>query len=201
MRAAAWRLRWVGALVLAAVLVRIAVPAVVQAVQQTSPAVVVSHAVTQGQRLKAQDLKLVPVAKGLVPDGALDSVNQAIGLQVTTALPRDMVLVPELLARPGATGAAPDGLVVVPVRLSDSAVTALLHEGDRIDVLGSAGGSATGQVAPAQPLARQATVMALPPADGGLGEGGLVLLAVKPAEAELLGGAASWAVISAVLVG
>jgi len=201
MRAAAWRLRWVGALILAAVLVRIAVPAVVQAIQQTSPAVVVTHAVAMGQRLEAQDLALAPVAKGLVPNGALDSLDQAIGRQVTAALPSGMVLVPELLAQPGGSGAAPKGLVLAPVRLSDGAVVALLQVGDQIDVLGSGGASASGQVAPAQRLASQATVMSLPPNDGDVNSAGLVVLAVKPAEAELLGGAASWAVISAVLVG
>lgn len=200
-RAAAWRLRWVGALILAAVLVRIAVPAVIQALRQTSPAVVVTQAVTMGQRLEAQDLTVAQVAKGLVPDGALDSVDQAVGQQVTAALPRGMVLVPELLAQPGAIGAAPAGLVLVPVRLSDGAVAGLLQVGDRIDVLGAGGASASGQVAPAQRLASGAKVMALPPGDGDFDSSGLVMLAVKPSEAELLGGAASWAVISAVLVG
>jgi len=201
MRAAAWRLRWVGFLVLAAVLVRIAVPSVIQAIRPSHPAVVLTHAVTMGQRLAAQDLAVVAVAGGLVPEGALEAVDQAVGQQVTAALPRGMVLVPELLAGPGGVGAAPAGLVLAPVRLSDGAVAALLQVGDLIDVLGSGGASAGGQVAPAQRLAARATVMSLPPTEGQLDSVGLVVLAVKPTEAELLGGAASWAVISAVLVG
>ncbi|MCL2802545.1 MAG: SAF domain-containing protein [Micrococcales bacterium] len=201
LRAAAWRWRWVGVVLLAALALRIAVPGVVQAFRQTSPVVVLAHQVEAGEELRAADVTVTPVANGLVPDGAFGSVDQVIGQRLTAALPAGLALVPPLLAKPGAVRDAPPGTVVVPVRLSDGEVAQVIQRGDKIDLLGSAGPTASGAVEPAQRLAQGAVVVGRPAAAGQLDTPGLVLLAVRPTEAELLSGAASWAVISAVLVG
>jgi Flp pilus assembly protein CpaB len=161
--------------------------------------VVLTHSVQAGTELTASDVSLARVAEGLVPDGALTAAESAIGQRVTTRLPAGMTLVPEVLTDGGTLFGAPDGSVVVPVRLSDASVASLVHPGDRIDVLASPGVSGGGTIAPAQELASAATVVEVP--DGAEGPAELVLLAVTPREAQLLGGAASWAILTAVLVG
>lgn len=200
-RAWAWRLRWLGVLLLVVVLARLVVPGVIQATRQTSPAVVLTRSVSLGQTIQSSDVALRQVAKELRPAGALETTEAAVGQRLAASLPAGMVLVEQLLTGPGAASGAPAGTVVMPVRLSDGAVASLLSTGDRIDVLAAAGASASGAVAPAQRLASGAIVIALAEPADRLMEPGLLLLAVTPAEAELLSGAASWAVISAVLVG
>jgi len=199
-RATAWRLRWVGFVLGALLVAWIAVPGVAQALRQTCSAVVLAQSVEVGQSLEPGDVTQASVACNLVPESAIDLVEVAIGQRVTAKLPGGMVLVPELLAEKGVVDGAPDGLVVAPVRLSDGAVAGLLQVGDRIDVLGAAGVVGVGEVVPAQRLASKATVLSLPQIGDRFEEPGLVLIAVTPGEAELLSGAASWAVISAVLV-
>ncbi|MCL1898405.1 MAG: hypothetical protein FWG16_06245 [Micrococcales bacterium] len=199
-RRAAWRLRWVGFLLMALLVVRIGIPSVVKAIRQTCPAVVLAHPVETGANLEPDAISLAKVACELVPTEALDTVESAIGQRAVANLPKGLVLVPELLAEPGILGGTSAGLVIAPVRLSDGAVAALLQVGDRIDVLASAGASAGGEVVPAILLASKAQVVSLPASGDRFDESGLVLLAVTPTEAELLGGAASWTVISAVFV-
>ena len=199
-RRAAWRLRWVGFGLMALLVVRIGVPGVVNAIRQTCPVVVLADQVDLGQNLESSAVTYANVACELVPVGAIDTAETAIGQRAAANLPKGMVLVPELLAESGILGGTSAGLVVAPVRLSDSAVAALLQVGDRIDVLASAGASAGGEVVPARLLASKAQVVSLPVPGDRFDESGLVLLAVTPTEAELLGGAASWTVISAVFV-
>jgi hypothetical protein len=88
--------------------------------------------------------------------------------------------------------------VAVPVRLSDGAAAALLAAGDRIDVLAAGGIGGGDAVAPAQRVAAGALVLGVPEPDST--STGLVLLALTPEEAALVGGASAWSVLSAVLV-
>jgi hypothetical protein len=121
-----------------------------------------------------------------------------LGARATARLPAGYPVAPSLISPLGALANAPSGTVAVPVRLSDAETSAVLAPGDRIDVLAAAGTSADGEVVPAQRVAGGALVLDLPltaPASSGL-----VLLAVTPDEAVLLGGAAAWTVLSAVLV-
>ncbi|MDR2347932.1 MAG: hypothetical protein LBD90_04800 [Bifidobacteriaceae bacterium] len=94
-------------------------------------------------------------------------------------------------------------------------MAAIVSSGDRVDLMASPGAGASGSIAPAQRLAKSALVLAAPSGSGGeaagLGAGlgladsasdqaGLLLVAVTPDEAALLGGASAWAVVTAVLV-
>lgn len=185
----------------AAVLVRVALPGVVTACRTTAPAVVLAHSMAAGTELQADDLKVAQVAAGLVPAGALTDPAAAVGARLTAALPAGMPLTPEVLVEVGGGVAAPSGTVAFPTRLSDPAVAGLIQPGDRIDVYASAGSPGGATITPAQELAKGALVLQVPGVDGAAGDApGLLVLAVTETEARLLGGASSWAVITAVLV-
>jgi Flp pilus assembly protein CpaB len=179
---------------------RILVPGVVDSVRGTAPALTAARALPAGHLIAESDLTLAHVGAGLIPAGVLTDPAAAIGQRAATALPAGMPLTPELLAGPGPLAQAPPGAVVVPVRLSDRAAAALLAAGDRIDVLASAGAAADGRIVPAQKLAAAALVLSVPD-QAETSDPGLVLLALTEAEAALVGGAASWSVLSAVVVG
>ncbi|MDR1799323.1 MAG: SAF domain-containing protein [Bifidobacteriaceae bacterium] len=198
-RAALWRTRWLLIALAVALLVRLALPGVVGSVRTTSPAVVLTRAVQAGAELGPNDVTTVAVAAGLVPDGALADPAAAVGSRLAAALPAGMPLTPEVLLDQGVLAAAPAGTVAFPTRLSDPQVARLIRPGDHIDVYASAGATGSGEVAPAQELARGALVLEVPGAIDTEVAPGLVLLAVTEAEARLLGGASSWAVISAVV--
>jgi Flp pilus assembly protein CpaB len=199
MRAFLWRMRWLVVLLVLALVAYLALPGILQAIRDTTPTVVLSRSVEAGRTLDGSDVRVAQVAAGLVPEGALTETGAVLGKRVTSPLPAGMPLVEELLAESGALAGAPAGTVVVPVRLSDASVAKVIHAGDRIDVMASAGSSADGAIAPAQKLADSALVLDVPPGDAA--GSGLVLLAVTAKEATLIGGAASWSVLSAVLVG
>jgi Flp pilus assembly protein CpaB len=205
-QAAAWRWRWPIAVAAIALVARIALPGIVGAFRDTSAVLTLARPVAAGQGLTAEDLRVAKVADKLVPEGALRNPAEVIGRRAAAPLPAGLPLAPELLTDPGHLANAPPGTVVVPVRLSDAAAATVLSPGDRIDVLASAGAGGSGEIAPAQRLAQAALVLDVPGgrAEDGTSTGsdaGLVLLALSEAEAGLVGGAASWSVISAVVVG
>jgi hypothetical protein len=79
--------------------------------------------------------------------------------------------------------AVPPGAVGVPVRLAEPAVLALVHPGDRVDLL-AASGAGVGAASPRQPAlqARDALVL------GVVGADGAVLLALSPDRARAIVG-------------
>jgi hypothetical protein len=98
----------------------------------------------------------------------------------------------------------PPGTVVATVRFADPAVAGLLSPGVRVDVL-----AATPEGGPGGVVATRALVLPVAHRDtpggalgiGGSGDGSVpVLLAVSPAEAPALAGAAASALLSAVVV-
>lgn len=121
-----------------------------------------------------------------LPDGAVASLDAAVGRLLAAPVRRGEVLTDLRLAGAGLlTGAAP-GRVAVPVRLADAASVALLHAGDRIDVLAA---SSTGGPA-ARLVATGAEVLAVPTAVSDGGEGALVVLSETPDVAAKLAAAA-----------
>jgi Flp pilus assembly protein CpaB len=211
-----WRSRWAIWALFAALLVRIALPGVVAAAGGGDPVVVAARAVPAGTELAAADVRVTRVPGAALPQGALTSVEQAIGGRPKVDLPKGLTLTESLLGAGRSFEDLPGGLVAVAVRLSDPGLAGVLNPGDRIDLLASAGAAASGLIAPAQPLAESALVVEVgseagSDSGGGLAAGlgqigaeaepsGLLLVAVTPEEAALIGGASSWAVISAVLV-
>jgi Flp pilus assembly protein CpaB len=200
----------------AALLVRVALPGVAQAFGDGVPVVVLAGAAEVGATLDEQDLRLVKVPPAVAASGALTSADQALGRRLGVSLAGGTILQEGLLLGAAAQDQLPAGRVAAAVRLTDPGMAALAAPGDRLDILASPGASGGGSVAPAQVLAKGALVLgatkASAEADGALagafGSGtagddqtGLLLVAVTPSEAQLISGAASWAVVSAVLVG
>jgi hypothetical protein len=93
----------------------------------------------------------------------------------------------------GLTRLLPDGQVAAPVRLADLAVAALVHTGDRVDVLATEAGAAS-----AEAIAPGALVLAAGGTDDESGVG-LLLLAVDQATAARLAAAAASATLTVTL--
>ncbi|MDR2565829.1 MAG: SAF domain-containing protein [Bifidobacteriaceae bacterium] len=215
-RAFAWRARWAIWALFAALLVRIALPGIVSAATGGELAVVLARNIAAGSELTAADVRLARIPAGVLPANALDEIDQAVGGRVVIDLPSGMVLVEGLLGEASAVEGIPAGLVAVALRLNDPGLADVLAAGDRIDVMASAGASASGSIAPAQRLATAALVLDVPgrratesgdtggllpgPSGTGSDQSGLLLVGVIPEEAALISGASSWAVITAVLV-
>ncbi|MFI2365745.1 RcpC/CpaB family pilus assembly protein [Promicromonospora sp. NPDC019610] len=171
---------------------------------------VTARAVAPGTQLTRADVAVRAVAADLAPPGALHSVRAVLGRAAVVGLPEGAPLHTSLVSDDGVSAAAPRGTVVVPVRLSDDAVAALLRPGDRVDLLA---GTTSGSEPDGEPryLARGARVLPVPagrePKDaGGLlgpvsdGEGPVTLVAVTPEEAPELSAVSGWGSVTAVLV-
>lgn len=211
-----WRLRYVAtalclAAATAAVAARLEAPPA-----PTRPLVVAGRALVAGDVVTADAVRVVQVPTEAVPDGAHGDPADVVGRSLAIGLPAGLAVVDPLLA--GGAPAGPAGTVVIPVRFADSIAGGLLHAGDRVDVLASAG-SLAGTSGVGERLARRALVLSMETtgttlagkssstAEGLLGSSGdgagaasVVLLAVSPDEAAALAGAASWASLSPVFV-
>jgi pilus assembly protein CpaB len=149
-----------------------------------------------GAVLSATDLVLDPVVASDVPENVLTDPNELIGktLAAPVAENQMMTLFTTTVAR---TSAQP-GHVIAPLRLGDTAVTALLHPGDVVDIVAAdAQGEQPAIVIAAG--ARVVTVPELPDDRAGPGpEGGLVLIDVDSHTATLLAQAAASATLSII---
>jgi Flp pilus assembly protein CpaB len=132
-----------------------------------------------GTTLHEQDLRSVDYASGTAPSGlASDAVGRVLAAPVRAGEPlTDVRLVGAALA------AAYPGSVAIPVRLPDAGMAALLHAGDRIDLV-----AADPQGGAARVVASDLVVVALPRPDeesmaSGL-PGRLVVLAAPEAVRE-----------------
>lgn len=165
---------------LAALCVGLAVAAGVHAVSAPPPPTVeVLSAVRDlpaGAVLAGDDVELVALPPGAVPDGSTtDAVGQTLAAPLRAGEPiTDVRLVGADLA-----AAHPD-LSTLPVRLPDVGLAELLEAGDRIDLIATdpqAGGSRV--------VAADALVLAIPPATNATTtaapSGALVVLGVAPA--------------------
>jgi Flp pilus assembly protein CpaB len=109
-----------------------------------------------GTTLHEQDLRSVDYASGTAPSGlASDAVGRVLAAPVRAGEPlTDVRLVGAALA------AAYPGSVAIPVRLPDAGMAALLHVGDRIDLV-----AADPQGGAARVVASDLVVVALPRPD------------------------------------
>jgi Flp pilus assembly protein CpaB len=194
-----WRWRLVLVVLGALIVLRLAIPGLVEDLRHTADVLVTARDVTVGEVFDEDALTVAQFDVGAIPAGALTAPSQAIGSRATANLPAGYPLASGLVNPAGALANAPPGAVAIPVRLSDAAAASVLAPGDRVDVLAAGGTSAAGEVAPAQRVASGAVVLAIP--DVGEATPGVVLLAVTPDEAALVGGAGAWSVLSAVMVG
>lgn len=196
----AWRTRWWSAATLLALAGAAALPVLAPAPTGTTTLTVTAHEVAAGSTLAERDLMTLAVPAQAVPDEADLTPAQLVGRTLAVTVPARTPLVPGVLAG-GLRG--PDGTVVAVVRLADAALVALLHPGDRLDVLRTDGLGADGAV-----LAHRALVLPQPVSPtsgvGSLGCGSdpsaTVVLAVLPDEVAGLSGAAGSGGLTAVVV-
>lgn len=205
-----WRRRHL----LAALLLGLAATLAVQLLRPPPPPTVdvalTARAVAAGTQLTRDDVVLRAVAADIVPPGAARSLRGLLGRAAVVGLPAGAPLHTALVSDDGVSAAAPRGTVVVPVRLSDDAVAALLRPGDRVDLLAGT----TSGVDPAtdpQYLARDALVLPVPAGRAPEASSGLLgpaaetdrpvtLVAVHPDEAPGLSAVSGWGSVAAVLV-
>jgi pilus assembly protein CpaB len=144
-------------------------------------------ALAGGVVLTADDLEVVGLPQGDLPDRTVADPDDLVGRRLAAPVPRHQVLTDAALASvDSAVGA---GHVLAPVRLADADVVALLRPGDLVDVIASASdGGATSTVARS---VRVVTVPAQDPDDQGTSTGALVVLDVDDGDAEPLARAAA----------
>ncbi len=140
-----------------------------------------------GTSLTAADVSASRVPSATVPAGVLADPSAVLGRLLSGPVRAGELLTDVRLAGAALLRDAPVGQVAVPVRLADAASAALLHAGDRIDVLAAA---TTGGQPGAAVVALDAEVLAVPTAVGDAGEGALVLLSETPEIAARLAAAA-----------
>ena len=208
------RVLWRGRFALAAALFGLAATVTVHLLRPPPPPTVdvaiTARPVAAGTQLTREDIAVRAVAADLAPPGALHTARALLGRAAVVGLPAGAPLHTTLVSDDGVSAAAPRGTVVVPVRLADDAVAALLRPGDRVDLLA---GTTSGSEPSTEPryLARAALVLPVPAArapkeSGGLlgpvseGEGPVTLVAVLPEDAPELSAVSGWGSVTAVLV-
>jgi pilus assembly protein CpaB len=139
-----------------------------------------------GAPLTAADLAPVALPRDLVPQGALTATDGAVGRAVAGPVRRGEPLTDVRLLGAGLLVSG-RGLVATPVRLADPATAALLHAGDRVDVLAAA---SDGRPTTATTVAAGVQVLAVPAGAQGEPDGALVVLAATPQTAARLAAAA-----------
>ena len=153
------------------------------------PGVVVLRAVRDlpaGTPLSADDVVRAELPTGAAPDGAVREVGAVVGRLLAAPVRRGEALTDVRVAGAGLLGSS--DLLAVPVRLADAATAALLHAGDRVDVLAAA--TSPGAPAQAQVVVDDAQVLAVPATGDDSGDGALVVLAADADVARRLAAAA-----------
>jgi len=160
LRAARWHRRALAAIA-AAICVLSTVAALSPPDAATSDVVVAASGLQAGCTLTASDVRVIAVPLSFVPDGALRSASQAVGQVLVAPASRGTQLTDRSLVSASLSPGA--GQLLVPFRIADAGVAALLHVGDHVTVVtsGSDGAVLT--------LAKRVRVAALPQSAGGGG--------------------------------
>ena len=126
-----------------------------------TPVVVATRSLSPGTLLDASAVRLVLAPADLTPTGALTDLAQAVGARLAIAQAQGEILTGLALTAGDALADAAAGEVLVPFRLADPGVAALLHVGTHITVVAS---QPDGQ---SWAVARHVRVAALQSQDGG----------------------------------
>ncbi|MEU2350332.1 Flp pilus assembly protein CpaB [Modestobacter sp. NPDC049651] len=163
----------------------------------TAPVVVATGDLSPGAPLRAADLAVARWPRSALPDGTAAAPDRLTGQVLAAPVRRGEPVTDVRVVGPRLWSQVPPGQVAAPVRLADLAVSTLLREGDRVDVL------ATGSDPGARVVAAGALVLAAaaPGTDGspGAGDGGLLVLAVDPDTAAGLAAAAATGTLTVTL--
>jgi Flp pilus assembly protein CpaB len=155
----------------------------------------VAHDVPGGTVVDRTDLTWTDFAPGTAPEGAVESVADAVG-RTTTGPVRAGEAITDVRLVNGSLLDGYPGAVAAPVRIGDAGAVGLLRIGDRVDVIAADPQGAREAVV----VASAVPVVALPRAgDTPLASGGLVVLAVTDETARALATAAVSAYLSVVL--
>lgn len=194
-RAARWHRRALG--ITAAVVCLFAVlSAITPPKPETASVLVATRQLAAGTQLASADVRVVAMPVAFVPDLALGDPAEAVGRTLTSALTTGSVLTgASTLSGRDPAGGSDERLV--PFRVPDAAIVALLQVGDRISVVGATVDGA------AIDLAVDVRVAALP-APGGSGSfggesGALIVVAADPATASRLAAASGHLRMTVVL--
>ncbi len=182
---------------LTAAAVATALPVLAPPAAATQRVVAAAHDLAPGTPLVADDLTTVAVPQRLVPAGALTDAQDAVGRSVAGPVRHGETLTDVRLLGSGLVQGK--GLVAAPVRLADPATAALLHAGDRVDVLAAPTGTAE-PATTAVTVASAVQVLAVPSTTDTGAEGALVVLAATPATAARLAAAAVGARLSVTVL-
>ncbi|MGA4669099.1 SAF domain-containing protein [Propionibacteriaceae bacterium Y1923] len=128
-----WHRRWVAA-VAAGVAVLASLTVLSPAAPDHVEVVVTTADLPAGHRLTAGDLRVVGYPPELVPGGAAGTSDELLGRVLVAASPRGSPLGSHSVID---STRVPEGRLLVPVRVDDPAVLALLRVGDQITVIGS----------------------------------------------------------------
>jgi pilus assembly protein CpaB len=174
---------------LTAAAVATALPVLAPTPPATTLVLTAGHDLSTGSALTTGDLVPVALPRALVPDGALTSDDLAVGRVLAGPVRRGEPLTDVRLLGSALVTGGP-GVVAAPVRLADPATVALLHAGDRVDVLAAATDATGAGAAAAVAVASGLQVLAVPAAGPSDADGALVVLAATPATAARLAAAA-----------
>jgi|tagenome__1003787_1003787.scaffolds.fasta_scaffold20888480_2 pilus assembly protein CpaB len=175
------------------------------AAEPTVPVAVSVTDLAAGKVLAAGDLGTVRLPAAAVPSGSATSPAQLTGQVLAAPVRSGEVVTDVRVVGPRLWSQVPDGAVAAPVRLADLAVATLLRAGDRVDVLGTAGGDGDGGGPVVEVVAEDALVLSSPAADDqqfDVGDGtGLLVLAVAPQTAQRLAAAGAAGTLTVTLGG
>lgn len=131
-RVLAWRLRFVfiACAILAILTVTLETFGAIQ--PPTQPVLVTKTAIEAGSTLEASDTEIVDMPRSLVPEGALETVEEATGKQLVVGLPQGMVVPSELLATSQFFANAPRGTRIISVPILADAQSSLVSVGDNV---------------------------------------------------------------------
>jgi len=148
-----------------------------------------------GTVVATSDLVLDRVVASDVPEGVLTDPLALVGETLAAPVAENQMMTP--LAATDARTSVPQGHVIAPLRLADTALAALLRPGDLVDVI--AADPQAGQAAVVAAGARVITIPQVPDERIALGpEGALVLIDVDAHTASAVAQAAASATLSII---
>jgi pilus assembly protein CpaB len=159
----------------------------------TVKVVVSARDLPPGTVLTASDLATAAYPADAAPTGVVGDPRHLLHRVLAGGVRAKEPLTDARLVGPGVTALLPTGQVAAPVRLADLGMAALVHTGDRVDVLATVADAPSAEV-----IADGALVVATTGADEQAGAG-LLLLAVDQQTAARLAAAAASATLTVTL--
>ncbi|MGL4305960.1 MAG: SAF domain-containing protein [Mycobacteriaceae bacterium] len=131
----------------------------------TATVLIASRDLRPGEILKASDVQTTQRTASTIPKATLTSVDQLDGRTIASPIRAGEILTDVRIIGPRLASAAisaPEARIV-PIHLSDPALTDLVHEGDIVDVLAVSQDETAASNAPPLVLATKATVILVSP--------------------------------------